>query len=591
MQKLWLNPKQIEVSVVLNNRQMNQNYIADLAQSMTDKGFLPEFPIDVVPAGNLPNIDTALDYICACGAHRTKAAIAANLEAVLVHIHDEKEEAFTERMHLDNFQFDPAVNSGIGQAFTNKEKRAAVHQLLLLPKFFEMTNVALEKQWRIPQTNLRRWRDEVLKMLETNHPNLRHWGVSDGRLKRIRELQASAERVDGDGKVVKIRKPPVDAPDDEKEKFLDQIEDDAADWEETDWEEIRTHVVATFDVDNKWYIERDVTMKQLQTLHQLILAKDKTFLEAVKNSVQKAKELEEKSEAAIDRVNQVFKKRYAPQEDKYSKAYKSMRKNFVEFVQKHDERYEQFHMDKYDYDYDFRQTPESADIAVLHDEICEAIESEAEWLQDFLEFEKEKIKNKRKAVDANWRKQRTALLTAIEEYPRTIEASVLLYHCDDHLRRDMGTMQKIVSSEAPSAKKFTATIEAEADWFKRSAYAISKDVKFIAEIPEKKSMIDSVFEADESAPVEEPEFTITAEDLHGLPLRDIVEHVRERVIYIPDLVDENELRSDLATLLGKASRGMVGTQLYFLMDHAMFLLPENPIEGSDVEKEAEATDE
>ena len=365
---------------------MDQNYVADLTQSMQEKGFLPEYPIEVVPAANLPNIETQLPYICACGAHRTHAAIKAKLEKVLVHIYDEREEAFIERMHLDNFQFDPAINSSIGQPFTNKEKRAACTQLLLLPKYFEMTNAALHEAWRIPETSIRRWREEVVQLIETNSPKIRYWAISDERIARLQELAASTERVDGDGKVVTIRKKVVDASESEKEAFIDLMEDDAADWEETTWDEIRTHVVSKFNVASKWDIERDVTMKQLQSLHQLILAQDKTFLEAVKNTVAKEAEAQE---------------------------------------------------------------------------------------------------------DANWRKQRTALLTAIEEYPRPIEASVLLYHCDDHLRRNMGTMRKLIDSEAPSAKKFTATIEAEADWFKRSAYAISKDVKFIAEIPEPKQLAEN----------------------------------------------------------------------------------------------------
>ena len=64
MQKLYVRPTDIEVSVVLNNREMDQNYVADLTQSMQEKGFLPEYPIEVVPAANLPNIETQLPYIC-----------------------------------------------------------------------------------------------------------------------------------------------------------------------------------------------------------------------------------------------------------------------------------------------------------------------------------------------------------------------------------------------------------------------------------------------------------------------------------------------------------------------------------------------
>ena len=177
MEKKWIAPTEIYVAGVLNNRDLNQNYIGDLAQSMTDKGFLPEFPIDVFLSENLVNIDTELPYVCACGAHRTLGAVNAKVERVLVHVHTGREEDFIEMMHLDNFQFDPVQHSGIGQPFTQKEKRAAVTQLLLLPKYFEQTNAALQEVWRIPESSLRRWRSEVVELLEMNSPKLRVYGA------------------------------------------------------------------------------------------------------------------------------------------------------------------------------------------------------------------------------------------------------------------------------------------------------------------------------------------------------------------------------------------------------------------------------
>ena len=336
MIKKWIAPNEIYVPEVLNNRALNQNYIGDVTESMIDKGFLPEFPIDVFLAENLANIETDLIFVCACGAHRTFSAINAKLDKVLVHIHDGKEEAFIELMHLDNFKFDPARNTGIGQPFTQKEKRAAVTQLLLLPKFFEQTNTALNALWNIPEANIRRWRAEVVELLETNSPKLRLWAVSDGRLARLRELAASPERKDAEGKLVKIRKPYVDASDDEKEAFWSVIEDDAI-MLGIDWDHVQLHVREKFETESRWGIYADVTMKQLQSVHQLVLSKDKLFLEAVNNSVAKEAERKAKSEAlekAIDSLNLVFKKAYAPQEDKYSAAYKEMRSRFEGFVQK-----------------------------------------------------------------------------------------------------------------------------------------------------------------------------------------------------------------------------------------------------------------
>ena len=587
MKKSWIAPTEIYVPEVLNNRVLNHNYIGDVTESMIDKGFLPEFPIDVFRSENLANVDTDLPFSCACGAHRTFSAINAKLEKVLVHIHDGREEDFIELMHLDNFQFDPAVNTGIGQPFTNKEKRSAVTQLLLLPKFFEQTNAALNELWNIPETNIRRWRSEVVELLETDSPKLRLWAVSEGRLARLRELAASTERKDAEGKIVNIRKPYVDASDDEKEAFWDVIEDDALELG-LDWNDIQLHVREKFSAESRWRIYEDLTMKQLQSVHQLILSKDKLFLEAVKGTVAAEAERKAKAEAlekAIDTLNQVFKKAYAPQEDKYSPAYKEMKSRFEGFVQKRDERFKNFFMDSYDYDYDFRKSPESAEVALLHDEIAEDIKSEAEWLKDFMEAEEKALSKQRKSCESDWLKQRKALLTALAEYPRPIEERILLYQCDENILYDnLGTLEKLLSTEAPSAKKFTATIKAEADGFKRSANAISKDFDYIAEIPEPKPMIESLKEAHGIVP-EEPEYTVTAEDLHSMPLDEICEHVQGRVVYIP-VDDENEVTQQLATILGKASRGQIGTQLHLLMEYALFLLPKSDIEGDMIEHEA-----
>ena len=258
------------------------NYIADITESMTDKGFLPEFPIDVFLTENLANVDTELPYVCACGAHRTIAATNAKFEKVLVHIHDGQEEAFIETMHLDNFQFDPAQNTGIGQPFTNKEKRAAVTQLLLLPKFFEQTNAALNELWNIPEANIRRWRGEVVELLETDSPNLRLWAVSDGRLARLRELAASTERKDAKGEIVKIRQKYVDASDDEKEAFWDVMENDMIEMDnaEIGMDDLRGYLSRHFGVKSRWHPYQEVTMRQLQQVHQLILDADADFIKS-----------------------------------------------------------------------------------------------------------------------------------------------------------------------------------------------------------------------------------------------------------------------------------------------------------------------
>ncbi|MCY3739954.1 MAG: hypothetical protein OXH00_02930 [Candidatus Poribacteria bacterium] len=500
MEKKWIDPTEIYVYEVLNNRDLNQNYILDITESMTNKGFLPEFPIDVFRSENLANIETELPYVCACGAHRTLAATNAKLEKVLAHIHDGKEEAFIEMMHLDNFKFDPALNTGIGQPFTNKEKRAAVTQLLLLPKFFEQTNSALHELWNIPDTNIRRWRAEVVELLETNSPKLRIWAVSDGRLARLRELAASPERKDAAGKIVKIRKPFVDASDDEKSDFWDDIEIDIAELGETHdvgMDEVRAWMKQEWKVDSYWHPYEDVTMNQLRELHNLVLSKDAAFLQACLDATQAdrvAKSLSENFEKAVETTNKVFKKAYAPQEDKWSSPFRAMRKRFAEFVRSQGEPYTDFQMEMYDYDTDLRKSGDAEQIQAIinsHNAVTAAIEDEADWLTGFMDAEEQSLKKERKKAEADWRKHRKSLIEAVQAYPRPVGETTLLFNADAFRRQDAGTFQKLIDSEEPSARKFTATIESEAYQMREVATAIKTDASWVQKIPVPKPLIEA----------------------------------------------------------------------------------------------------
>lgn len=571
MQKSWIEPNEIHVVEVLNNREINQNYIGDITESMQSRGFLPEFPIDVFVSANLVNIDTDLPYVCACGAHRTLAALNAKLDKVLVHIHDGKEEAFVEMMHLDNFKFDPAVNTGIGQPFTNKEKRAAVTQLLLLPKFFEQTNTALADEWRIPDSNIRRWRAEVVTLLETNSPKLRLWGVSDGRLARLRELAASTDRKDAEGNVVKIRQPYVDASDEEKEVFWDVIEDDVIELS-SKLEDKGRETLSIDDVQkylgtkSRWSPYEDVTMRQLQQVHQLILDEDESFIQACLEADRAEKEQQaqrDEFQKAIDDCVKLFKKTYAPQEDKWSPAFRAMRKRFRDFVRTQDEKYAEFEMDFYDYDYDdFRNGGDIEKIqaaTALHHAVMAAIQSEADWLQGFMTAEEEALKKHRKTAEADWRKHRKALIAAIAAYPRPVGESSLIYRADAYLYNDAGTLEKLLASEEPSAKKFTATIQSEADDFKKVANAIENDASWVKEIPVPKRLMDVL---------------VTDEVGNQTPLEQVFKDIQTRYedVYLSLDADElQETKSEILRLLGSVSKGFLPNQIYVLAEIGKWL--------------------
>ena len=255
MQK-YISPNDIHILEVVNNRELDQNYVESLKVSMRAKGFLPNYAIDVFLAQNV-GIKTDKMFVCACGNHRTLAAQQVLLLQVLVNVHAGDYEVLIEMMSLDNFKFDPASNPGIGKAFTQKEKRAACTQLLLLPKYFKKTNTALSEDWNTSEANIRRWRKQVQEMLETNSPKLRLFGVSEERQQRLRNILASNERLDSEGEIVKIRKPEQDSDEDTKAKFLDQIKQSVATGKEQ-YKEGKTSESTDVTTENK--NERDIPL-------------------------------------------------------------------------------------------------------------------------------------------------------------------------------------------------------------------------------------------------------------------------------------------------------------------------------------------
>ena len=470
MIKKWIDPNEIYVHDVLNNRERNPNYIEELAQSMTDKGFLPEFPIDVFKASNLANIDTALPYVCACGAHRTLGAINAKLDTVLVHIHDGREEAFVEMMHLDNFQFDPAQHSGIGQPFTQKEKRAAVTQLLLLPKFFEMTNTALEELWRIPNSNIRRWRADVVTLLVTDSPKLRLWGVSDGRLKRLRELAKKPERINEDGKIVKIRQPIAEATEDEKRAFYETIEKD---WDrlseetamDTAFAHVQNYLKDRYNLESRWRQYNDLSMSQLQKIHREILSKDPEFMAAVFEIAQAENRISE-ARAALQKAHvactKAFNKVLAKGLSEYDERRTGMRDRLETFLRKRDARFEGFRMEYYYYETDDRDTPEFCEkYAALHLEVKEGLETDADWLQEFTEKEKARLDRKRKQVKKLWLENREDLKSAMLAYPRDISDDAIFSAAENWYKHELrhNELRSLMDADAPSAQKHLETLE------------------------------------------------------------------------------------------------------------------------------------
>lgn len=510
MKLQYVSPDTIHVAAVLNNREVNQNYIADLAESMRDKGFLPEFPIDVFKSENLANIDTDLPYVCACGAHRTLAAINAKLDVVLVRIHEGREEAFIETMHLDNFKFDPALNSNIGQPFTQKEKRNAVTQLLLLPKYFEMTNTALEEIWRIPSSSIRRWRAEVVTMLETDSLQLRHWGISDGRLARIRELVKSPERKNEDGKVVKIRRPLAEVTNDEKREFYEQIESDWKQVCDIDVAYLQYYLQEAYNLRSRYRQYDDLSMPQLRKLHKSILSEDDELFDAVLAIEEKGEE-EAKARDAFQNAHKSFvrqfKKTLAPGMNEYSPEYTQIVKDFEKHLANFDE-YKFVRVSYYDYDYDQREDFEfmttQAEMLV---EITDGIKKKDDSIADFIKNVEIRNKRRRNKAEKVWTAHLAALREAIKGYPRNITQDALVSAVEHKYNYQLkhGEFRDLLTTDAPSDRKHLETIKKESGLFEKVAKAVKNDEDWVKDIPVLKPLIESIPEPD----VEVPEFEIT----------------------------------------------------------------------------------
>ena len=211
----WENPAAIYVPGFLNNRELNPVYVEALEDSMQKDGFLPTFPIVCFRRLDLQFFDehTTELYICAAGAHRTTAAQNLDLEKVYIDLRTGTMDDFIEAMHTDNFQFDPALDTSLGQLFTKTEKREACQQLLLIPKYLRLTNVALAEMWHTSEANIRRWRDEVASSIDDAAdddvqatPHLDH--LPEGRLAEIQDILGSTVRENSDGTQVQIRSKP-----------------------------------------------------------------------------------------------------------------------------------------------------------------------------------------------------------------------------------------------------------------------------------------------------------------------------------------------------------------------------------------------
>ena len=502
MKKLWTAPTTIQIVSILNNRQLNADYVESLEESMETHGYLAEYPIEVFESKNIPSIETDQPFLCACGAHRTRAALKADIDAVLVVIYDGGEEDWIERMSLDNFKFDVVKDASIGQAFSQKEKRAACTQLLLLPKYLKMTNTALAEAWNTSEANIRRWRGEVASLIGERSEELQNWGVSPKRLKRLEAVLNSTEREDADGNVVKVRQKAREATEEEKSTFWRSIQKDAGDsWNadddtflkqnDFDWDDVCAVIAQKWDVDgDSWDMYTELSMSNLRMLHNWILTADANFTARCKKVADARKQRKagrDKFYTARQACSEMLRESFCPKDGAYSEGFSTVKDVFTETVQKR--WYPTFSLRSDASDF---ENPLEVLVAIgQFDEIAKAIEEQVDWVEAI----KGKINaaegKKRAKLYENWEKAKQEMLMAFRAYPRDIDLSAFCYAFDSKFYEKAGTCLRLIYKDKPNKNANESTIEYQIDHFNEAADDLKENADWVKRIPEAKPLVEN----------------------------------------------------------------------------------------------------
>lgn len=539
MKKSWIHPEEIYLADHLNPRQLNQGFIESLVESMQDQGFLPQYPVKVFEAGPLTCIETELPYACVSGMHRTTSAQLAKLDQILCEVHTGEDDAFIETMMTDNFEYDPAQNSEIGQVFSQREKRNACKRLLFIPKFLKMTNSALSETWHTSEGNIRRWRKEVASSIDEGvSVKLRGLGVSPERLPELQDILSSRNREDADGNIVPIRAAPKEMSDDDKDEYWTQIRKDAG-WHNDGWlkkhgiedfDNVRGYLSEKYGVENEYRIHEQLTTRQLRDIHGAILSDDPELIAgskekgAEKDAIESARE---ELRAACGSVKKRLLGEFV-QGNEYSQAYKDCSKAFKDAARH--AGYGDYHVDYYD----FPERGQNLTVELFKSQIqiVDAVQrdiiDEVPWFLEFRQNMEKSVLAKRQKLEKNWINAKQTLADAFQAYPRNISIGTFCAALEnEYWDATSGTYLKLLSLKEPSDRVHNDTLAGQIKIFKQAAKDLKADEKWVQKIfeePEK----DSEF----ATPAE---FTITADDLHGISLDEIFQHIATRMIQVlPD---------------------------------------------------------
>ena len=512
MQKKWEDPNNIYLPLHLNPRKINQGFVESLVESMSDKGFLPQYPVKVFLAEKLNCVEIEDDmkdslFVCVSGMHRITSARIANVEQVLCEVYDGDDDAFIEMMMTDNFEHDPAQNSEIGQAFSQTEKREACKRMLYIPKFLRLTNTALAEAWHTSEGNIRRWRNDIVESLGGSVLNensgdfvpasLRQLGVTPERLQELREIANSTDREDADGKIVQIRGASREVTEEEKEEFWDTIRTDAG-WHQDGWLEehgiddfdcVRFYLGEKYDVKSSWNMYKELSMKQLRDVHGAILSDDADFIAgclAVKKQNDEILAARDAFREACDSIQEWLLKEFV-QGNKWSKAYKSCAAAFTAAAQQH------CHSDYAGEDSNFPTVEGDIESYKAALEIVAtvqyAVDNNEDWVMDFRKKMKKKAKAEHKTMSENWVAGKQALLDAFAAYPRNLSLAAFCYALEDEYYERNGTYIKLLDQDAPSDRARDDTIKKQTRRFKDLVKCLEEDANWIQAIPEEEQQL------------------------------------------------------------------------------------------------------
>ena len=496
---MWIEPAAIEDVWDVNNREENSGHIESLAESMRQNGYLREYPVFVFEAANIP-VETDKPYLIACGHHRRKAAIAAEIDKIWAEVHDGTEEEWIEMMSIDNFKFDVKSNPGIGLAFTEKERRAACTQLLLLPKYLRKTSTSLSGLWKVSEGTVRRWRKEVESLIDEGSPKLRQWNVSPERIERLKEVLADPYRENEEGETVAVRQKPKEATAEERAALWFTIKQDALFKERSDGicyldrhsfqlETFRAYICEHYKIQDNG-IPHQLSMTKLKTIHNWILGEDAAV-------IARCKEIQRETDALTaarkncsdwyDEVIRAFDETLSPTpSNTYSPAHIRCRKEFEKIVK---QRFDGF-------DFDARHNAATCDqlmaVQQVFSDIRAAIEMQDDWVLAFKAQFSDKLAQGRKKLEQEWTDTRTEMFTALTEYPRDVNQHTFLTRFDERFGHPRGRTKEFTE---PKPAIEDETLQADIRHFKTAIEDIRTDTPWMQAMPEPIPLIAALTEA------------------------------------------------------------------------------------------------